>query len=272
MDDRRPAAPRQLGVQLSLVILVFIVQFLVLQYWFSSDQELKSLREEKLDNVMSTHEPFVRAAVMYLPPAQADKFITQLRWFRQSWLTMHEYEPELWRTDIVVFTSTSLIELKELGCVENPRSNVQEPNKCIVIADYKKASFPEFNYDFADSINVAAVNHPWVEIYDWVLRTDIDTFLTPAFATWKPSTMAVGFGQYSFDGYDTNDRLARIMKDLDMQPAELDNIGSTWYGARQLVQSCANMTMEMMLYLNKNEFTQEEKNAEYGAKGWPRWH
>ncbi|OQR92146.1 hydroxyacylglutathione hydrolase, mitochondrial-like isoform X2, partial [Thraustotheca clavata] len=232
---------------------------------------LMALTSIPTDKASDTNSPFVRAALIYLPPDQP-RFIHELRWFKRSWIEMQKHEPSTWRTDIIIFTDGDIPELKELNCEITTRTSITQPNKCIVVPGYKTLKSTGFSYAFGDSINVAAVNHPTMEIYDWVLRTDIDTFLTPAFATWKPSTMAVGYGQYAFAGHNTSTRLDRIMTDLNMSIATVHNIGSTWYGPRISIQACAELTVDMMRYLDAYEFTDEEKSEEYGITGWPEWH
>ncbi|EQC37878.1 hypothetical protein SDRG_04899 [Saprolegnia diclina VS20] len=266
------APPRQLGLQLSLVILVFIVQFFVLQYWFSSTPNApKTLREEMLASAKATHEPFVRAAVLYFPSEKAAAFLPQLRWFHESWREMQQHEPLLWRTDMVVFTDTLLPDFGALGCASTPRASTSEPNKCVVITSGFHAA-PVPGYALGASIGVAGETHPWVTIYDYILRTDLDTFLTPAFAPWKPRGLTVGFGEYAFEGYNTSARLARIASDLGYAPMHVANVGSTWYGPRAHVQSCARLAVQAMVYLHAREFSDVEKSAAYGDQGWPEWH
>ncbi|KDO26386.1 hypothetical protein SPRG_08189 [Saprolegnia parasitica CBS 223.65] len=256
------APPRQLGLQLSLVILVFVVQFFVLQYWFASTpNDPQTLREEMLESVKATHEPFVRAAVLYLPSEKA--FLPQLRWFHESWREMQKHEPSLWRTDMVVFTDSLLPELGALGCAE--------PNKCVVITSGFHAA-PVPGYALGASVGVAGEAHPWVHVYDYLLRTDLDTFLTPAFASWKPHGLTVGFGEYAFEGYNTSARLARIATDLGYAPVHVTNVGSSWYGPRAKVQACARLAVQTMVYLHEREFSDVEKSAAYGEQGWPEWH
>ncbi|RHY17482.1 hypothetical protein DYB32_010512, partial [Aphanomyces invadans] len=112
--------------------------------------------------------------------------------------------------------------------------------------------------------------------YDWILRTDIDTFFTPAFAKWKPLKFTVGsVGGYCFDGFDTCDRLAGIAKKLDLKVSPVEDIGSTWYGPRDMIQACGQLSMKVINHLHLHEFNETEKDYEYALVkfiGWPRWH
>ncbi|CAK4846187.1 unnamed protein product [Aphanomyces euteiches] len=224
-------------------------------------------------DVPETEKSFVRAAVVFLPVGvEGNVFIPQLRWFLRSWQHIKLSEPTLWRTDVVVFTNGPVPELEDINCtVYNVRKTREEPNRCVLINTYKRLKSDEFDYDFGDSIGVAASDESAMDIYEWVLRTDMDTFLTPVFAKWKPKVMTVGGGGYSFS--KTNeDRLTRIIKDMGLHNSKLNNIGSTWYGPAKLVRKCAKLTIDAMKYLHEKEFTALEKSKEYDTKGWPEWH
>ncbi|KAF0705782.1 Aste57867_6939 [Aphanomyces stellatus] len=221
----------------------------------------------------ATDESFLRAAVLFIPVGpEGMRFVQQLRWFRRSWQHMQNSEPSRWRTDIVIFTNGDVPDLAEMDCkADHARTSRDQPNRCVVVSKYTRLMTPDFQYAFGDSINVVAQDAAAVRIYDWILRTDIDTFLTPAFATWKPERMTVGKGGYSFS--DTNAaRLARIIGDMGLHDSHLNNIGSTWYGPADLVVACAQLTVRAMKYIHEKEFTDEEKSEAYGTKGWAEWH
>ncbi|CAK4691908.1 unnamed protein product, partial [Aphanomyces euteiches] len=224
-------------------------------------------------DVPETEKSFVRAAVVFLPVGdEGERFLPQLRWFLRSWQHIQPSEPTLWRTDVVVFTNGPVPELENMNCtVYNVRKTREEPNRCVLINTYKRMRSAEFDYQFGDSIGVVAADKPAVDIYDWILRTDMDTFLTPAFATWKPKVMTVGRGAYTSSKTNAK-RLTRIIKDMGLHNSKLSNVGSTWYGPAKLVRECAKLTVFAMKYLHENEFTALEKSKEYGLKGWPEWH
>ncbi|RHY45741.1 hypothetical protein DYB34_011641, partial [Aphanomyces astaci] len=221
------------------------------------------------------HESFVRAAVVYLP-GDNTKFQAEMRWLHASWVDMVQHQPAKWRTDIVVFTDGDLPLWTDLNCTTTIRTSPDDPNRCVLVPGYKKVKSSSFDYGFADSINVVAIANEATKPYDWILRTDIDTFFTPAFATWKPLKFTVGsVGGYCFDGYDTCDRLAGIATKLKLQVSPVEDIGSTWYGPRQMVQDCGKLSMKVIDHLHLHEFNATEKSDEYAkvrVAGWPRWH
>ncbi|RHY81714.1 hypothetical protein DYB31_002133 [Aphanomyces astaci] len=217
-------------------------------------------------------DSFVRAAVVFIPrKTREDVFVKQFRWLRRSWLEMQKSEPALYRTDIVVVSDGIIKDLRAFGCTTKPRASRESPNACVLVQDYKLLySKEDFDYRFGDSINIVAHSTPVLDQYDWLLRTDIDVFLTPTFATWRPAKMVVGGGGYQTP---TNiHRLDRIASDLNLHVAGMHSVGSTWFGPTHLIQACANLTVYMMKYLHEHEFTAQEKSPAYGTKGWPEWH
>ncbi|KAF0682870.1 Aste57867_25057 [Aphanomyces stellatus] len=184
---------------------------------------------------------------------------------------MLPFQPPLWRMDIVVFSDGHVPLLDELGCRVGVRASPTDPNRCWIVPTYVKVHSDTFNYRFADSINVVAVDHIATEPYDWLLRCDIDTFFTPVFATWRPTKLTVGsVGGYCFDGYDTCDRLHSIGLKLNLTTSLVRDIGSTWYGPAKMIRECGKLSMDIINHLHENEFSADDKDG--GVAGWPRWH
>lgn len=73
--------------------------------------------------------------------------------------------------------------------------------------------------------------------YDWVLRTDLDTFLTKAFATYTPASCSLlcGGGGYSSDWNMKKLSAFARAKGISNYNESLSNIGSTWYGPGKVV-------------------------------------
>lgn len=109
--------------------------------------------------------------------------------------------------------------------------------------------------------------------YDFLVRSDMDVFLTPLFATWLPrhcNDLTVGGGGYSTD-FNTR-RLARIGRDLGLDFAGQWNFGSTWYSTPDQVRLLSYLTLLGMSYLSLEEFSQVERNGGLGGQLWPDWH
>jgi hypothetical protein len=65
-------------------------------------------------------------------------------------------------------------------------------------------------------------------MYDFLLRTDMDCFITQNFALYVPynNSVLVGHGGYSTEF--NNKRLKRIAHDMNWQYADKNSLGSTW--------------------------------------------
>jgi len=110
------------------------------------------------------------------------------------------------------------------------------------------------------------------KMYDYVLRTDIDVFITRNFSVYLPdnSSILVGLGGY---GTTYNRRkLARIARDMNFMYANMSGMGSTWYGPPESALLIANLTLHGMLHLAINEFCQAERENKVGTILWPDWH
>lgn len=233
----------------------------------------------------------VRAAVMYFPMNTPwnTHFIHQARWFLRSWQEMSKYQDANIRTDVLfVVTSKSVTQvaqaLERWNCVTTIRTNRQEPSACRLIGDYipmeERQEDVLHTYRFANSIecilHLGKMNA--VSCYDKLLRTDMDVFLTPKFATWiipnDDDRFIVGVGAFCFPQYDTCNRLHRIADEMGLSPPKgtevVDSVGSTWYGDPRTMLECAKLSTDVMRYMFRNHFTEQERMP--GNKGWPHWH
>ncbi len=176
---------------------------------------------------------------------------------------MMKYEPKNWRTDFIIYTGNYSLSLQQLGCILNKKrlDDIEEPQcriflylrltnrhidsttqqQTILIDDNLKDLF-QINtqrslllyellqtYGYIDSVNIIAEAYPTYEYYDFILKTDIDVFITKQFAKHIPITnltLLVGLGGYSTE-FNTR-RLGRIARDMNWNYQNLTNIGSTW--------------------------------------------
>lgn len=176
---------------------------------------------------------------------------------------MMKYETKNWRTDLIIYTGNYSLSLQQLGCVLNQvRLNSTEPPQCRVFlylrlsqrhidnTTGKQLLLPangdenlfNFNierslllykniktYEYYDSVNIVAESYPTFKYYDYVLKTDIDVFITKQFAKFLPvtnQTFLVGRGGYSTN-FNTR-RLRRIARDMNWEYYNMTNVGSTW--------------------------------------------
>lgn len=205
-----------------------------------------------------------RAILVFYPENQALHYLPEIRWLYRSWLEMMKFESKYWRTDLLIYTENYTPSLQQLGCIlnEQRRNHLQSP-QCRVFL-YRRVSKRSINtltqrqviyidrtpnhfyqidlqrsrsvfdlmktYGYIDSVNIIAEAYPTFAFYHYILKTDIDVFLTPAFAKFLPitnRTLLVGRGGYSTK-FNTK-RLGRIARDMNWEYANVTNIGSTWY-------------------------------------------
>lgn len=132
-----------------------------------------------------------------------------------------------------------------------------------------------YNYGYLDSILMAFEGYKYFKEakYDFLIRSDMDVFLTPLFSKWIPincNDFVVGGGGYS-DQFNVN-RLRRIAKDLGFQHAGQWNLGSTWYSTPDQFRLVAYLTLFGMAYIGKEEFSLPEREGKAGTELWPQWH
>jgi hypothetical protein len=78
-------------------------------------------------------------------------------------------------------------------------------------------------------VNIIAEGYLTYLYYDYILKTDLDVFITKQFANYLPvtyKTLLVGQGGYSTE-FNTR-RLGRIARDMGWSYQNLTSIGSTW--------------------------------------------
>ena len=131
------------------------------------------------------------------------------------------------------------------------------------------------NYGYVDSILMAFDGYDYFKRagYNFLIRSDMDVFLTPLFAKWAPkycNDFYVGGGGYS-DTFNVK-RLKRVAKELDLKHAGIWNLGSTWYSTPEQFRLVAYLTLFGMAYLSEEEFTPPEREGKVGTINWPYWH
>ena len=105
-------------------------------------------------------------------------------------------------------------------------------------------------YGYVDSILMAFDGYDYFKTagYDYLIRSDMDVFLTPLFAKWLPDNcndFYVGRGAYSDDF--NRKRLSRIARDLGLEHAGISNLGSTWYSTPQQFRLVSYLTIFSMV-------------------------
>ena len=130
------------------------------------------------------------------------------------------------------------------------------------------------HYGYLDSIMVAFEGYKYFQNkFDFLLRSDMDVFLTPLFAKWLPlncNDFITGRGAYSGDF--NMKRLQKAAKNVNLKPGDVRNLGSTWYSTPNQFRIVSYLTLVSMVYLSNEEFSSTERRGKLGVQHWPDWH
>jgi hypothetical protein len=100
--------------------------------------------------------------------------------------------------------------------------------------------------------------------YTHVLRTDVDTFITPAWNDFHPTNFLFGNGAYSNDD-EVRQRLRDIAARYGLVHRGLTNVGSTWYGPTEAVRRASAFAEMLTKHILTCYFSEHEGE-------WPGWY
>jgi hypothetical protein len=268
----------------------------------------------------------VRSIILYYPIDNHVTFKHEFRWLYFSWIEMQKYEPNRWRTDLILFLDDKILNsnndskhfFKDLDCkIENRRHSKEDKPMCTIIdyipiskritkhnVTYLKSIDPLIlfshlykdinifddndlniwkfhailkdlsHYVYVDSVMMAFEGYKYFQNkYDFVIRSDMDVFLTPLFAKWLPlncNDFLTGGG-----GYSENFNMKRIKKaaqNVNLKSGNVRNLGSTWYSTPHQFRIVSYLTLVSMIYLSNEEFSSTERKGKLGTGNWPEWY
>ncbi|KAF4751755.1 hypothetical protein FOZ63_003243 [Perkinsus olseni] len=223
-----------------------------------------------------------RAVMAFLPTTPPPHFRRELRALYLSWIFMKFSGSDRLRTDLVIFTAEEGKQVAEdIGCSSEPRRAVEEPSRCIIVDYVPLADRPTPHGEPVDPLRgytayvdcmLTIAEYQGYE-YDFVLRTDLDTFLMPGFADWlpkNPNQLVVGWGGYSSKNAELH--LKYVTETLGLRDKEgMTSLGSTWYGNLRLFKASANLTLAVIRWLLTQEFSEFERCCSE-VESWPHWH
>ncbi len=107
-------------------------------------------------------------------------------------------------------------------------------------------------YGYVDSILMAFDGYEYFKSagYDFLIRSDMDVFLTPMFAKWLPmncNDFYVGRGGYSEDF--NRKRLARVAKDLGLEYGGISNLGMSVSCRNSKLRTGSNILLLKRFYM-----------------------
>lgn len=235
-----------------ILLIVFVCSYVSFQYLISSSTSVPltifdhiHFRDDfyfkpSICFTKTEKENIRRAILVYFPIEYSAKYIPELKWLYLSWIEIIQKQPNNWQTDLLVFSLPSSF-LDELGCFQY-RKDGSKKNNCFRIS-YRslwnrthdnelfrliQIHIPEWCRHL-NSLGILIENADILNEYDYVLRTDIDVFLTPNFANYIPfdCTFQIGLGGYSSE-YNTH-RLSQVAETLQLANIHMEDIGSTWF-------------------------------------------
>jgi len=166
---------------------------------------------------------------------------------RESWLHAQSAD-----TDIVIFGPASAL--------------AQIPDDVVRIEQRAASDEPLWSsYRYMNSI--ACLNGEGshrLDGYAHLLRADVDTFITPAWNHFNPTTFVCGNGGYSNDEH-VRAKIRGIADAFGLKHRGLVNTGSTWYGPASLVRRLGALTDMLTRHILCNEFRD-------GEGAWPGWY
>src|SRR5215216_6090895 len=175
------------------------------------------------------------------------RLIQQVLALRHSWL--YARSPD---TDLVVMGPADVL--------------ASLPDDLVKIEQQPAADDPVWRgYRYANLI--ACLNGAGAERldrYTHILRTDVDTFITPAWNDFHPTSFMVGNGAYSNDD-EVRQRIQDIAVRYGLVHRGLTNVGPTWYGPTEVVRRAGAFAEMLTKHILTHHFSDH-------AGEWPGWY
>jgi len=200
------------------LIIIFLYIFINFPYSISSPSHLTLFDQiHHQDNLDLTpkfcftkteKKNIRRAIIVHFPVERSEVYISELKWLYLSWIETIQKQPFDWQTDLLIYSLPSSF-LDELGCYENHQK--LSKNNCFRIHYHSLWDNTKNNSEllrliqinvpiwcrYLDSLGILLENSDILNQYDYVLRTDIDVFLTPHFAHYIPFDCSFQIGSLS---------------------------------------------------------------------------
>ncbi|XEC93648.1 hypothetical protein AB6A23_20140 [Paenibacillus tarimensis] len=167
-----------------------------------------------------------------------------------------------------LYLSLKYIQARDTDLVVfGPRDALsQVPDDCVKIVCPPLSHPPEWIcYRYINSISCLVSEHSDVlEQYHYLLRSDVDTVLTPAWNAFYPELYTVGLGGYAHS-LPVMKNLKRVARSLGLGHKGIHNIGSTHYGKPGVIRNVCRLAAQVTHHI----LTQEFKDS---PGEWPGWY
>jgi len=188
------------------------------------------------------------------------------------------------RVDMWVACEVGVCEYLPIDCVEFEdlyHIEIAQAPICVfhrLGGDYAD-KWRRLNYMFMTSLEFGMME-PFKSIlplYDYVLRADVDCFITPKINDWIPEMpSAIGWG-YLGSGW-TSGRLRKMAQKYNLTHRGVHHFQSTWYIQSDKFLELITLTVDIVQKLLENEFSREicmtlqKENNGKKRCAWPDWH
>jgi hypothetical protein len=140
------------------------------------------------------------------------------------------------------------------------------PDDLVKIAQQPAADDPIWRgYRFINALaGLNDVGAEQLNRYSHILRTDVDTFITPAWNSFYPMTFTYGTGGYAVDNA-VRQRIRDVAAEYGLVHRGKTNIGSSWYGPTAVVRRAAAFAELLTKHLLNGDFASDPGQ-------WPGWY
>ncbi|CAF1087839.1 unnamed protein product [Didymodactylos carnosus] len=220
----------------------------------------------------------IRAVLIYFPLNDSNTFayrFVQFRWLFRSWIESEMYSPELWRSDLLIVTDigdaeekTYLQHFLALGCKINvQRIDRKETSQCLLVSYRpfsKREEIDKLSYirafhilpkmhQYGNEIERLFVYYETVtkldiKLYDFIMKTNVDTFLTIQFGKYVPLNCSFMIGKkHTIDlPYDAASLEAKLGL---YSTANTPDYKSTWYARSDQISRLARLPLTILSIL-----------------------
>uniref|UniRef100_A0A5S6QKD2 Hexosyltransferase n=1 Tax=Trichuris muris TaxID=70415 RepID=A0A5S6QKD2_TRIMR len=208
--------------------------------------------------------------LLTLPYRHNHYYIVQFMTFiYASWKFIQEHAFE---QGFRVQSTKSGINLVDLLVFCEPAACPQLPNDCLSTMDPKREMerglrkpgcyyqpTRQFNHSYPNVNSYAFVNErvfrKMLPCYDYFLRTDIDSFLSPTILNFQmPKRMKIITGKGGYCTPFSTARLHKVARRYGLTHRGVHCLGSTWLGESNVVARLAELTAQFTMRLFDNEF------------------
>ncbi|KFD65597.1 hypothetical protein M514_09885 [Trichuris suis] len=236
-----------------------------------SDRRLQFALLSKLKGSPVEYRGSRIGVLLTLPNRRNDYFVVQFMTFvYASWKFIQDHAFEQY---LQVLPTKGRLNLVDLLVFCEPPACPKLPNDCLSKMEESKleTEMPlrkpacyyqptrQFNHSYPNVNSYAFVNEKVFEKivphYDYLLRTDVDSFLSPAiFHFQMPKNMKIITGKGGYCSAFGTERLHQIARRLGLTHRGVHCLGSTWFGESKTVARMATLTAPLTMYLFDNEF------------------